>query len=42
MPGKTGLDWVKEQRKIGLYADIIMMTAYADLETAIAALRVGV
>jgi DNA-binding NtrC family response regulator len=42
MPSKTGLDWVKEQRQVGLYADIIMMTAYADLETAIAALRVGV
>ncbi|AXI48769.1 sigma-54-dependent Fis family transcriptional regulator [Sulfitobacter sp. SK012] len=42
MPSKTGLEWVKEQRQIGLYADIIMMTAYADLETAIAALRVGV
>ncbi|KEJ88646.1 sigma-54-dependent transcriptional regulator [Sulfitobacter donghicola] len=42
MPGKTGLNWVKEQRQIGLYADVIMMTAYADLETAIAALRVGI
>jgi DNA-binding NtrC family response regulator len=42
MPSKTGLEWIKEQRKIGLYADIILMTAYADLETAIAALRVGV
>ncbi|MEH6522787.1 sigma-54-dependent transcriptional regulator [Sulfitobacter sp.] len=42
MPGKTGLDWVKEQRRVGLYADIILMTAYADLETAITALRVGV
>ncbi len=42
MPGKTGLDWIKEQRQIGLYADTIMMTAYADLETAIAALRAGV
>ena len=42
MPGCTGLDWLSEQRKIGLYADIIMITAYADLETAIKALRSGV
>ncbi len=42
MPGKTGLDWVREQRRRGLFADTIMITAYADLETAIAALRAGV
>ena len=42
MPGKTGLDWIAEQRRRGLFTDVIMMTAYADLETAITALRVGV
>ena len=42
MPQKTGLEWVTEQRRLGLFADTIMMTAYADLETAIAALRAGV
>jgi DNA-binding NtrC family response regulator len=42
MPRTRGLDWVKQQRQVGLYADIILMTAYADLETAIAALRAGV
>ena len=42
MPGKTGLDWVAEQRRRGLFADIIMITAYADLKTAITALRAGV
>ncbi|MCV6585344.1 MAG: sigma-54 dependent transcriptional regulator [Marinibacterium sp.] len=42
MPQKTGLDWVGEQRKLGFFADTILMTAYADLETAIAALRAGV
>lgn len=42
MPGKTGLDWVAEQRRRGLFADVIMITAYADLETAITALRAGV
>ena len=42
MPRKSGLEWVSEQRRLGLFADTIMMTAYADLETAIAALRAGV
>ncbi|WP_341642069.1 sigma-54-dependent transcriptional regulator [Phycobacter sp. K97] len=42
MPGKTGLEWVQEQRRVGLFADTILVTAYADLETAILALRAGV
>lgn len=42
MPGGTGLDWVTEQRRKGFFADTILITAYADLETAIAALRAGV
>ncbi|MCT4556454.1 MAG: sigma-54 dependent transcriptional regulator [Pelagimonas sp.] len=42
MPGGTGLDWITEQRRKGFFADTILITAYADLETAIAALRVGV
>ncbi|TNF19662.1 MAG: sigma-54-dependent Fis family transcriptional regulator [Rhodobacteraceae bacterium] len=42
MPGGTGLDWVCEQRRKGFFADTILITAYADLETAIAALRAGV
>ncbi|MDD9724942.1 sigma-54 dependent transcriptional regulator [Roseovarius sp. SK2] len=42
MPGKTGLDWLSEQRRVGLFADTIMITAYADLDTAIRALRTGV
>jgi len=42
MPGTTGLDWLTEQRRRGFLADTIMITAYADLKTAIAALRVGV
>ena len=42
LPGKTGLDWVTEQRRLGFFADTVMITAYADLETAIAALRAGV
>lgn len=42
MPGKTGLQWLAEQRAIGFFADVILMTAYADLDTAIEALRAGV
>ena len=42
MPNKTGLEWVLEQRRLGFLADTILITAYADLETAIAALRAGV
>jgi len=42
MPGKSGVEWLADQRAIGFFADAILMTAYADLETAIQALRVGV
>ncbi len=42
MPNQNGLDWLKEQRKIGFFADAILITAFADLETAIEALRTGV
>ncbi|MEO1920155.1 MAG: sigma-54 dependent transcriptional regulator [Paracoccaceae bacterium] len=42
MPDKNGLDWIKEQRKVGFFADAILITAFADLETAIEALRAGV
>lgn len=41
MPKKTGLEWLAEQRSVGLYAETILMTAYADLDTAIQAIRVG-
>ncbi|MFD2142626.1 sigma-54 dependent transcriptional regulator [Ancylobacter oerskovii] len=41
MPGKTGIQWLAEQRALGFYSDAILITAYADLETAIEALRVG-
>lgn len=42
MPGQNGLEWLKEQRKVGFFADAILITAFADLETAIDALRTGV
>ncbi|HEX6001322.1 MAG TPA: sigma-54 dependent transcriptional regulator [Hyphomicrobiaceae bacterium] len=41
MPGKNGVDWLADQRAVGLFSDVILMTAYADLETAIQALRAG-
>lgn len=42
MPGENGLDWLAGQRATGFFADVILMTAYADLDTAIEALRAGV
>src|SRR5262245_14493871 len=41
MPGRNGVDWLADQRAIGFFADAILITAYADLETAIHALRAG-
>jgi two-component system NtrC family response regulator len=41
LPGRSGVDWLQELRKQGTHADVIFMTAYADLQVAIAALRVG-
>jgi DNA-binding NtrC family response regulator len=41
MPGRNGVDWLAEQRTIGFFADAILMTAFADLETAIRALQAG-
>lgn len=42
MPGINGVDWLREQRKVGFFADAILITAFADLETAIRALQAGV
>ena len=41
MPGKNGVDWLQEQRRLGFFADAILITAFADLETAIHAMRAG-
>ena len=41
MPKQSGLDWLADQQRIGLHSDAILMTAYADLDTAIAAIRAG-
>ncbi len=41
MPGQSGVDWLTEQRGIGFFSDAILMTAHADLDTAIQAIRAG-
>jgi DNA-binding NtrC family response regulator len=41
LPGRSGLDWVTALRQAGDFTDVIFMTAYADLNTTIGALRAG-
>jgi DNA-binding NtrC family response regulator len=41
MPGRNGIDWLAERHRQGTIADTIVVTAYADLETAIEAMRAG-
>ena len=41
MPGRTGIEWLHELRADGYAGDVVLMTAYADLDTAIDALRAG-
>ncbi|UCE31317.1 MAG: sigma-54-dependent Fis family transcriptional regulator [Burkholderiales bacterium] len=41
LPGRSGVQWVEQLRDQGNGVGVIFMTAHADLETAIAALRVG-
>lgn len=41
LPGRTGVEWVSALRGQGTATGVIFMTAYADLETAVAALRAG-
>ncbi|MFT5047123.1 MAG: DNA-binding NtrC family response regulator, partial [Porticoccaceae bacterium] len=41
LPGLSGLDWMGGLRERGVRTHVIYMTAYADLEMAIAALRNG-
>ena len=42
MPGITGLEFVKRFRELDPRAPVIMMTAYADVEVVVAAMRLGV
>lgn len=41
MPGKQGVDWLLELRNSGFFGEVILITAFADLDTAIQALRAG-
>jgi DNA-binding NtrC family response regulator len=41
LPGKSGIDWVRELREQGSNLDVVFISAHADLEMAIAALRAG-
>lgn len=41
LPGLSGVQWLQQLRDQGTRTDVIFMTAYADLDTAVAALRAG-
>ena len=41
LPGKSGVSWLKELRDQGFSGEVILITAFADLDTAIEALRAG-
>jgi len=41
LPGRSGVSWLKELREQGFSGKVIFITAFADLETAIEALRAG-
>jgi len=41
MPGQSGVEWLAEQRQVGFFGQAILITAFADLETVINALRAG-
>jgi DNA-binding NtrC family response regulator len=41
LPGKSGVQWLKELREEGYGGDVIFITAFANLDTAIEALRGG-
>ncbi|MET0218832.1 MAG: sigma-54 dependent transcriptional regulator [Burkholderiales bacterium] len=41
LPGKSGVEWLGELRASGFHGDVILITAFADIETAINALRAG-
>lgn len=41
LPGRSGMEWIQDLRANGLETDVIFMTAFADMNTAIQALRTG-
>ncbi len=41
LPGKSGIEWLRELREQGNDCEVVLITAFADLDTAIEALRAG-
>ena len=41
LPGKAGIAWLRELRAGAFSGDVVLITAFADMETAIDALRAG-
>ena len=41
LPGQNGVAWLKQLREQGYSGEVILITAFADLDTAIEALRAG-
>ena len=41
LPGKSGIAWLRELRERGFAGEVVLITAFADLDTAIEALRAG-
>jgi two-component system NtrC family response regulator len=41
LPGRSGVEWMEQMRAEGDDSSVIFMTAHADLDTAISALRLG-
>jgi DNA-binding NtrC family response regulator len=41
LPGKPGIEWLRELKATGFAGHVVLITAFADMETAIDALRAG-
>ncbi len=41
LPGRSGLEWLKQLDEAGFPGEVVLMTAFADMQTAIEALRAG-
>ena len=41
LPGRSGMEWLRTLKNDGFAGDVILITAFADIETAIDALRAG-
>jgi DNA-binding NtrC family response regulator len=41
LPGRSGMEWLRNLKNDGFAGDVILITAFADIETAIDALRAG-